>query len=233
MTGQRKVSAVMTTDVVSVPLGAPFKTVAGLLEERGVGGAPVVDGHGRVAGVVSRGDLLEREVGHRGFGPRARRVRRKAEGVFAADLMSSPAVTIGPDEDVVRAARLRESHRVHRLPVVDAEGALAGVVSRADLLRVFLRPDEDIREEVCDEVLAKEMYVDPRSLYVAVQDGIVSLSGTVERYGMISLVEALVRRVDGVVEVRGHLKVELDDRDIHPDEPVAGGWFGRRSPYRP
>lgn len=75
--------------------------------------------------------------------------------------------------------------------------------------------------------------MEPRSLYVAVQDGIVSLSGTVERYGMISLVEAPVRRVDGVVEVRGHLKSERDDRDIHPDEPVAGGWFGRRSPYRP
>ncbi|MFI5615813.1 CBS domain-containing protein, partial [Amycolatopsis sp. NPDC051903] len=206
MTGQHTVRAVMTTDVVSVALGAPFKAVTALLEERGVGGAPVVDDRGHVVGVVSRGDLLEREVEHRGFGRRARRARRKAEAVFAADLMSSPAVTIGADDDVVRAAQLMESHHVHRLPVVDADGALAGIVSRADLVRVFLRPDQDIRDEVRDEVLAKEMCLDSRSLSVAVHDGIVSISGTVERYSMIGLIEALVRRVDGVVEVRSRLK---------------------------
>ncbi|MGW4490004.1 CBS domain-containing protein [Amycolatopsis sp. NPDC004368] len=233
MTGQHEVGAVMTTDVVSVPLGTPFKAVTALLEERGVGGAPVVDERGHVAGVVSRGDLLEREVEHRGFGPRARRARRKAEGVFAADLMTSPAVTIGPDEDVVRAARLMESCGVHRIPVVDAGGALVGIVSRADLVRVFLRPDKKIRDEVRDEVLVKEMCVDPRSLSVAVQDGIVSIRGTVERYSMIGLIESLVRRVAGVVEVRAQLKAHFDDRGIRPEEPAAGGRFGRWSPHRP
>ncbi|QRP42902.1 CBS domain-containing protein [Amycolatopsis sp. FDAARGOS 1241] len=233
MTGQHPVSAVMTTDVASVPLGTPFKAVTALLEERGVGGTPVVDDRGHVAGVISRADLLEREVEHRGFGPRARRARRKAEAVFAADLMSSPAVTIRADDDVVRAAQLMESHGVHRLPVVDADGALAGIVSRADLVRVFLRPDKDIYDEVRDEVLTEEMCIDPQSLYVAVHDGIVSISGTVERYSMIGLIEALVRRVDGVVEVRSHLKAHLDDRDLRPDEPPAGGRFGRRSIHRP
>ncbi|MEV4603390.1 CBS domain-containing protein [Amycolatopsis sp. NPDC049253] len=153
--------------------------------------------------------------------------------MFAADLMTSPAITIGPDEDVVRAARLMESCGVHRIPVVDAGGALVGIVSRADLVRVFLRPDKDIRDEVRDEVLTKEMCVDPRSLSIAVHDGIVSIRGTVERYGMIGLIESLVRRVDGVVEVRAQLTAQFDDRRIRPEEPASGGRFGRRSLRRP
>lgn len=229
----RRIRSVMTTDVARVAPGTSFKAVAALLEERGVGGAPVVDKDGRVLGIVSSGDLLERNVDHRGIGPQARRGRHKAEALFAADLMTSPAVTVGVDDDVLRAAQLMETHRVHRLPVLETDGTLAGIVSRADLVRAYLRPDNDIREEVRDEVLKREMCVDPSTLYVSVYDGVVSLSGAVERYSMIPVLKALVGRVDGVVEVREHLRVELDDRNIRPGEPAATGLFPDRSIHRP
>ncbi|WP_020658870.1 CBS domain-containing protein [Amycolatopsis benzoatilytica] len=228
-----QIRSVMTTDVAQASPDLPFKAVAALLEERGVGGAPVVDEHGRVLGVVSRGDLLERDVEHHGIGPQARRGRRKAEGLFAADLMSAPAITVSVDDDLRHAAQLMETHRVHRLPVLGEDGTLAGVVSRADLVRVFLRPDNEIRAEVRDEVLEREMCIDPASLYVAVQDGVVTLSGRVERYSMIPVIAALVGRVDGVVEVKEQLRAELDDRSLRPDEPPASGLFGDRSIHHP
>ncbi|RJQ87255.1 CBS domain-containing protein [Amycolatopsis panacis] len=233
MTAQHRVRSVMTTDVAGVGPETPFKAVAVLLEERGVGGAPVVDTGGHVLGVVSRGDLLERKVAHRGFGSRARRNRRKGDAVFAGDLMSRPAITVGADDDIVRAAQLMEDHRVHRLPVVDEHGALAGIVTRADLLRVFLRADNQIRDEVRDEVLEREMCVDPAAFFVSVHQGIVTIDGAVERYSMIPLMEALIRRVDGVVEVRARLAATRDDRHPDPDVPPAGGLFGKRSIHRP
>lgn len=233
MTTKHPVRAVMTTPVDQLAPGTPFKAVVALLEARGIGGAPIVDEHGRVLGVVTQADLLTRKLPHRGLGPGARRGRRKAEAVFAADLMSTPAVTVGPDDDVVRAVQLMETHHVHRLPVVDGDGALVGIVARADLLRVFLRPDVDICHEVVGEVLEREMCVDPRTLNVTVHDGIVSISGVVERYSMIPLIAALVRRVDGVVEVREHLKADLDDRGVRQDGPIASGLFGGRSARNP
>ncbi|MBN9743224.1 hypothetical protein DMP23_19300 [Amycolatopsis sp. A1MSW2902] len=229
----RRIRSVMTTDVAQVVPGTSFKAVAALLEERGVGGAPVVDKDGRVLGVVSRGDLLERNVEHHGIGPQARRGKHKAEALFAADLMTAPPVTVDVEDDVVRAAQLMEKHRVHRLPVLEADGTLAGIVSRADLVRAYLRSDNDIREEVRDEVLKQEMCLDPSTLYVSVHDGVVSLSGAVERYSMIGVIKALISRVDGVVEVREHLRAELDDRNIGPGVPAAGGMFPDRSIHRP
>jgi CBS domain-containing protein len=119
-----------------------------------------------------------------------------------------------------------------RIPVefVDGDGKLVGVVSRSDLLRVFLRTDREIREEVREEVLRREMAVDPASLYVAVHNGIVTLNGTVERASMIPVITALTRRVDGVVEVRQQLKADLDDRGV---SPVPPGPVGVLSPNKP
>ena len=147
--------------------------------------------------------------------------------------MTTPAITVSADDDVLRAAQLMESHRVHRLPVLESDGTLAGIVSRADLVRAYLRPDNEIREEVRDEVLRQEMCVDPSTLYVSVHDGVVSLDGTVERYSMIPVLKALVGRVDGVVEVKARLRAELDDRDLRPGEPAQGGLFPDRSIHRP
>ncbi|MEV4143787.1 CBS domain-containing protein [Amycolatopsis sp. NPDC049691] len=230
MPSRRKVGSVMTTEVATVGPDTPFKAVAVLLASWNISGAPVVDEDGRVLGVVSQGDLLEHEAPHGPLKPGSRQAKRKAGAAFVADLMTKPAVTVRSADDVTVAAKLLEEHHFHRLPVVDDLGKLVGVVSRSDLLRVFLRTDREIREEVRDEVLLREMALDPSSLYVAVHNGIVTLDGTVERTSMIPVITALVRRVDGVVEVRQSLKARFDDRDV---SPVPPGEVGILSSHRP
>ncbi|WP_242547900.1 CBS domain-containing protein [Amycolatopsis sp. MtRt-6] len=230
MPSRRKVGSVMTTEVATVGPDTPFKAVAVLLASWNISGAPVVDEDDRVLGVVSQGDLLEHEAPHGLLKPGSRQAKRKAGAAFVADLMTKPAVTVRADDDVTVAAKLLEEHHFHRLPVVDDAGKLVGVVSRSDLLRVFLRTDREIRDEVRDEVLLREMALDPSSLYVAVHNGIVTLNGTVERTSMIPVITALVRRVDGVVEVRQSLKAHFDDRGV---SPVPPGEVGILSSHRP
>ncbi|MEU4524646.1 CBS domain-containing protein [Amycolatopsis sp. NPDC024027] len=221
----------MTTEVTTVGPDTPFKAVAVLLASWNISGAPVVDDDGLVLGVVSQGDLLEREAPHGLLEPGSRQAKRKAGAAFVADLMTAPAVTVQADDDVAVAAKLLEQHHFHRLPVVDDTGKLVGVVSRSDLLRVFLRTDQEIRDEVRDEVLLREMALDPSSLYVAVHNGIVTLNGTVERTSMIPVITALVRRVDGVVEVRQSLKAHFDDRDVSPVPPGEVGILSSQRPH--
>jgi CBS-domain-containing membrane protein len=230
MPSRRTVGSVMTTDVATVGPDTPFKAVAVLLASWNISGAPVVDDDGQVLGVVSQGDLLEHEAPHGLLKPGSRQAKRKAGAAFVADLMTGPAVTVRTDDDVAVAAKLLEQHHFHRLPVVDDAGKLVGVVSRSDLLRVFLRTDREIRDEVRDEVLLREMALDPSTLYVAVHNGIVTLNGTVERTSMIPVIVALIRRVDGVVEVRQTLKGQFDDRGV---SPVPPGPVGILSPHKP
>ncbi|MFD2467563.1 CBS domain-containing protein [Amycolatopsis silviterrae] len=217
----RQVRSVMTADVVTVAPGTSVKAAAALLERRGVGGAPVVAEDGEVLGVVTRGDLTARKPLRRtGFG------WRKAGPRPVAEVMSTPPVTVRADDDVVCAVQRMDASRVHRLPVVDAGRILVGIVARADLGRVFLRPDSAIRDEVRDEVLDRELCIDPASLDVAVRDGVVSLSGTVERHSMVPVIPvilALVARVDGVLAVKEHLRVGVDARIVLAEEPAAGG----------
>lgn len=228
MPSRRKVGAVMTTDVATVTPGTPFKAVAVLLASWNVSGSPVVDVGRHVVGVVTQGDLLEREAPHTRLG--SRQAKRKSSAAFVADLMTAPAVTVHADDDVSVAAKLLEERHIHRLPVVDEDNVLVGIVSRSDLLRVFLRTDQEIRGEVRDEVILREMSIEPASLYVAVHNGMVTLSGVVERTSMIPVLVALIRRVDGVVEVRQNLTAHLDDRGI---SPVPPGPVGVLSPHKP
>lgn len=216
----RRIRAVMTADVLAFEPGTPGKTAIALLERRAVGGAPVVDGNGRVLGVVTRGDLARR---------RPRRGWRRASALPVAGVMSTPPVTVGVDDDIVTAVQRMNARRVHRLPVLGDGGTLAGIVSRGDLGRVFLRPDSEIRDEVRDEVLDRELCIDPASLEVSVRDGVVSVSGTVERHSMVPVIPvlvALVGRVDGVVAVKEHMRVGVDARLVLADEPAAGGMPG-------
>ena len=230
MPSRRTVGSVMTTEVTTVGPDTPFKAVAVLLASWSISGAPVVDEDGRVLGVVSQGDLLEREAPHGLLRPGARQARRKAGAAFVADLMTSPAVTVRADDAVAVAAKLLEEHHFHRLPVVEDEGKLVGVVSRSDLLRVFLRTDREIRDEVREEVLLREMAIDPALLYVSVHNGIVTLNGTVERQSMIPVIVALIRRVDGVVEVRQTLQARFDDRGVSPTPSGPAGVLSRKPP---
>jgi len=212
-----KVSTVMTTDVASVRPDTSFHELTEILAERKVSAVPVVDDDGRVLGIVSEADLLHKlefADGRSGHAilerPVHRQARAKADGRLAKDVMTSPAVTLPVGASVVKAARLLESQRVKRAPVVDEDGRLVGIVSRADLLKVFLRRDADIRREVVGDLL-KRLWIGPTELNVTVDDGVVTLQGEVEQRSLIDLVARLVRSVDGVVEVVTDLTYAIDD----------------------
>ena len=227
----RRVRAFMTQDVVTVDEHASFKEVATLLTERRVSALPVLDGEGRVVGIASEADLLLKEEFPQGppdgrlFQSRRRRqTRAKAAGDTAAELMTSPAVTIGPDASVAQAARLLHRHGIKRLPVVDPAGPLLGIVGRADLLKVFLRADADIAREVRQQVLRRAMWIDPDTVAVEVHDGVVTLAGQLERRSLIPIVVSLVRGLDGVVDVVDRLSFEFDDSTITVPSDLLVDW---------
>ena len=148
---------VMTTGVIAVRGDTSFKEMAAMLGSSRVSGFPVIDQAGKVIGVVSETDMLIKEADRDGHpelfaGLRRSRDHQKAAGVTAAELMTSPPVTIGPDEPVQHAAFLMYDRAVERLPVVDKAGHLVGIVSQVDVLSIFSRPDEEIRREVTDSV---------------------------------------------------------------------------------
>src|SRR5438270_8896033 len=153
------VKDVMATEVVAVRRETAFKEVAAVLRRYRVSALPVVDDAGRVLGVVSEADLLAKEA-LSDPGPAAELVHRKdvrkAGGLTAGDLMTSPPVTASPDDPVEQAARMMHFMRVKRLPVVNPGGQLVGIISRADVLAVFDRPDEDVRTDIVDGILRPE-----------------------------------------------------------------------------
>jgi CBS-domain-containing membrane protein len=217
----RRVRDVMTSDVVTVDEHASFKDVAALITGRRISALPVLDAHGRVLGIVSEADLTLKEefpegpAGGRLFqGRRQREDRAKAAGDTAAELMTSPAVTVGPDASVAEAARLLYRHGIKRMPVVDPAGPLLGIVSRADLLKVFLRSDADLARAVRQEVLLRAMWIDPDTVVVDVRDAVVTLTGQLERRSLIAITVSLVRGLDGVVDVVDRLTFEVDDIPI-------------------
>jgi len=204
------VKDVMSAHPVAVRESLSFKELAARIRESGMSALPVLDAAGRVIGVVSESDLLAKEAllctpHARGLitGIARRRDRRKAAGVTAGDLMTSPAVTVAPDDTIESATRLMYDRGFERLPVVDAVGRLLGTVSRADALAVFDRPDEEIRLEIIGQVIPR--LSEPSWCSVIVRDGIVTLEGTPETISIGHDVLAKVRRVPGVVAVRDRL----------------------------
>ena len=201
------VQDVMTRRVVSVREDASFKEMADMLRRTRISAFPVIDSANRVIGVVSEADLLVKEaVQATGTSIIAalRHVREedKAGGITAADLMTRPAITIGPHAAVAEAARVMYDRRIKRLPVVDAAGRLLGIVSRADVLAVFGRPDEEIRDEIVLRVLPAAVIGKPGDFEVTVRDGIVTISGLPQSEQASRALLDGVRHVQGVVAVR-------------------------------
>lgn len=208
---------VMTEGVVSVTADTPFKEIVDTLATYRVSAVPVVDAEYKVLGVVSESDLLAKVVA--GGDPRVRvggghaekvATRRKSHAETARELMHSPAVTVRAEASVVHAARLAAIEHVRRLPVVDASGVLAGIVTRSDLLRVFLRDDRDIREHL-ERVFADQFCIDTSAVDIAVRDGIVTLTGQLERRGLIAPLLDAVRTTAGVIGVHDNLSYRFDD----------------------
>ncbi|MFF8378437.1 CBS domain-containing protein [Streptomyces sp. NPDC015661] len=201
------VADVMTRKVVAVLPDAQFKEIVTAMERWKVTAVPVVEGEGRVVGVVSEADLLLKEEFHDRRVGLVEQMRRldatgKAGSRRAGDLMTSPAITVRPEASLPQAARIMAAHRVKRLPVVDTSGTIQGIVSRADLLKVFLRPDEDLAAEVRRDVVEHLFPLSHRQVDVRVEAGVVTLSGHVRDD---ALAARLTRAVEGVVDVRCRL----------------------------
>jgi CBS-domain-containing membrane protein len=215
-----RVDDVMTTAVVSVAQTAPYRELVDLLVEHRFSAVPVVDAFQRVTGVVSEADLLRKieyagEKEPRLFEGRHRRSDRlKGAGRTAAELMSSPSVMVLSGTSIAAAARLMDSEQVKRLPVVDDLGRLIGIVSRSDLLKVHLRPDDDIRADVESGVLRSYLAEETGRVQAEVSEGTVTLTGRVDRWSTTDIVDRLVSQVAGVVDVVDQMEFDYDDRDV-------------------
>ena len=214
----KTVKDVMSAPAVWVSETASFREIVTKLRECRVSAFPVLDADGKVIGVVSEADLLVKEAvadePHVIWGLLAGIVhhaaRSKAGAVTAAELMTSPAVTIGPGDTVEHAARLMYDRKVKRLPVVDQGGRLVGIISRTDILAVFDRTDAEIREEIMTQVITGRS--EPSWYSVIVKDGVVTLEGTPETIAIGRDLVRRARRVQGVIAVR--------DRLVYPVPPV-------------
>ena len=209
------VKDVMSTHVVAVRKNAPFKDMAARLREHRVSAFPVLDEDNKVIGVVSEADLLTKEAlefsaTSRVSGMLHHREQVKAAATTAEDLMTKPPVTVGPDEFVTHAARLMYARKVKRLPVVDDDGHLIGIVSRADVLSVYSRPDADIRHEIIDTIILGMLLCDPSRFTVTVKDGIVTVEGMPETASVGHDMIDEIRHVEGVVAVRDRLNYTTD-----------------------
>ena len=210
----------MTTRVIWVKQGAAFREMAVALRENRISAFPVLDDDGKVVGVVSEADLLTHQAlnGERDGLPGLvtdllhRKDQQKARGITAGDLMTGSPVTVTPADTVEHAARLMYTRKVKRLPVVDADGHLAGIISRADVLAVFDRPDSEIHDEIKTDVIENEFLADPRAFKVAVKDGVVTLAGKPESNEVGHGIVARVRHVQGVVAVRDRLSYPPAER---------------------
>jgi len=203
----REVSTVMTTAVAVVREDTPFKNIVTLMAENHVSGVPVITEDQLVLGIVSESDLLHGTTEHhKPFFGRHEHQQRST----AADLMTTPAVCAHPDTTVAHAAKLLAEEGVRRLPVVDADGRLVGIVSRRDVLGVFLRPDQELRQEILDEVFRRSLWMDPGEVSVEVASGVATLRGQVETEALVDIAGSLTRGIDGVVDVHNLLTFQRE-----------------------
>ena len=213
------VKDVMTKDVVAVRDMAGYKDIVAVMRQRRISALPVLDGADHLVGIVSEADLLLKEIGQEAATGHwmggGRRERTKATGVTAADLMTKPAVAIGPRESVAAAARQMHDHRVKRLPVVDKANRLVGIVSRVDVLSVFGRPDSEIRDEVM-KVIATEFALDPTAFDVTVTSGILTIAGQVDSHAVAAQFMDTLQHLEGVVDLRCRVSYLAD----HPRAAV-------------
>jgi CBS domain-containing protein len=246
----RRVYEVMTHEVFTVDAWTPFKDVVTLMRDHDVSALPVLDRAKTLIGIVSEADLMlkqeiaggPRRIPWRGDMSRPNGMppwilRSKAAGIVARDLMTSPVVTVTGGAPVALAARLMRENSVKRLPVTDPHGTLVGIVSRSDLLTVFLRSDDEIRAAIDEALNDPRPSIDPGQARVIVEDGVATLHGEVPLKSQIRRLVSIASEIDGVVGVEARLKYDIDDigpasanpsvRDRPPADLVSGTW---RSP---
>ncbi len=224
---------VMTQPVISVRPGTPLKEVAHLLVDCKISGLPVVDEDGVVLGIVSEADFLVKEQGIEAV--RRRRLARiigesresrsqlaKIGALTAGEAMTAPAVTISADSRIAQAAAAMTSHGVKRLPVLE-DGRLVGIVTRADLVRAFVRSDEELARTIREDVLLRTLWLDPILFNVTVKDGSASIIGHVERRSTAELIQQVVGMVPGIMTVQAEVSWSLDDSRV--ETPTIDSYF--------
>jgi CBS domain-containing protein len=210
-----RVREILTEDVVSVTPATSLRSVAELLVRHRISGVPVVDDRGRVVGVVSEADIVSKETGPHG----GRESLAKLAARTAAEAMTAPAITVDSECRVADAARLMSGRGVNRLPVVDKAGTLAGIVTRADLVRAFVRSDVEIERELREDVVLRTLWIDPAEMWISVTDGEVRLSGKVDTKADAELLEYFASRVPGVVSVHSTLRWRIDKPQLPRSSP--------------
>lgn len=223
------VASVMTTRVITARPDTPFKDVVATMAEHGISAVPVVDDRDRPIGVVSEADVLAKQEFHGGedeqpHGDRAARNRwYQALARMAGELMTTPVLTVEADRPVSAAARLLAKEKVRRLFVLDADGRLAGVVSRRDLLRVYLHSDEQIRADLEALLASPGIGVAPQTVEVAVVSGLATVDGVLPTRQQADTVARAVLAMPGVVGMRNNLRYVVDDLVGH-----GSAWTGFR-----
>lgn len=198
-----RVLDLMTIDVLCVSPDTTLKEAARLMVEARISGLPVVDGNRRLVGIITEADFLERQADQSRDG-RLLAAMFDTESpspptTLVADAMTPDPVVIYPEANVAEAARVMAEHGIKRIPVVDADNKVVGIMSRADVVNAFTRPDDVIEEEIRVDLLSRVFAADPEAVDVAVDDGVVTLTGRLEDPSDESLLVELVLRLEGVV----------------------------------
>ena len=224
-----KVADVMTRSVVAVQAETPLKDVAALMVDKGISGVPVVDDAGAVIGVVSEADFVIKQRGVEGVHRRllagifgdSRRTKAelaKIAATTAGEAMTSPAVTVNAADTLTWAAHEMAGRKVNRLPVIE-NGMLVGIVTRADVVRAFIRTDRELEHLVREQVLARTAGLEPETFGVEANDGVVRLAGRVDRRSTADAIVGSTRALGGIVGVESKLTWEFDDVDGPPQPP--------------
>lgn len=221
-----KVRDLMTSPVISVGPKASLKEAARRMIEAGISGLLVTDDNGGLVGVITEADFVKSESGRRAV-KRARLLRwfgnddeLPSTERLVEDVMTSDVITLGPDADHAEAARIMRKSGIKRIPIVEDDGTVRGIVSRSDILRAFARSDNDIISELRDHVMGEVLWIDPRKVEVKSVDGNVELHGHLETKSDAALLEDLTRRLDGVVSVSSHLTWEVDNTKLEMTPPA-------------
>ena len=221
-----KVRDLMSTDPLTVSPDTPLKEAARMMVRNKVSGLPVI-GDGALVGIVTEADFLRQEANRDqpyrfslldalfGEGPSEPPTVESVAEVMTEDLITAtPEVTIG------EAARVMATRGVKRLPVVDGDGVLVGIISRADVVNAFTKPDEIIEDEIREDIIRRLLFLDPADVGVTAEDGVVTLDGELENRTETRLLVELTRRVEGVVRVDSQLTFLVDDQKADQHYPL-------------
>lgn len=211
-----RIREVMTRSVITISGDTPLKEAAVVMGRNRISGLPVMDGD-ELVGIITESDFVSRLAEDGGGLLDALLGRKQTEiGGSVAEAMTRQPLTVAPDESVSAAARIMSEHRVKRLPVVDGSGRLVGIVSRADLMSVFARPDDRIESDILNEGVVGLIGADRDAISIEVRDGVVRLAGTVGSVTEKRMLEEFARRVAGVVTVESQLQASIDDTRLPP-----------------